>query len=378
MHLLFHRTTPWNAPIRGSTNTLAGLFSEAGHDVTYVEGTAHLGHLVRGGRYLQSWARGPRQEAGAWVFTPLTLAPYAGSGAFASPEAVDRAYRSAVPSIAGLAGKLNGPVDVVWAARPGASALGSLFPDALLLMQVVDYYPAWGPHLRALEARDYARADLVLSIGHAVTHHLTGSLGVPPDKILTLGQGVFLDRYEPSLRQPKSIADLPRPRAVWVGQTAKVDPALFEEAARELAELGGSLLMIGPETEWSRAFANRYSHIRSLGAIPPEKTPAYLVHCDLGLMLYDQSRPEVYKGQHPLKLYEYAAAGLAVLTTPHDEFEWLQPPVMTVRQPAEVAGSIRAAWRDRATWREKTRAFAARHDWRAKQREAEAAIQALR
>ena len=37
MHVLFHRVTPWRSAIRGSTNTLASLFAEAGHDVTYVE-----------------------------------------------------------------------------------------------------------------------------------------------------------------------------------------------------------------------------------------------------------------------------------------------------------------------------------------------------
>ena len=378
MHLLFHRTTPWRAPIRGSTNTLAGLFAEAGHDVTYVEGTAHLGHLARGGRYRRSWARGPRREDGARVFTPFTALPYAGSGAFATPDAVDRAYRSAVPSIARTARRGHGPVDVVWAARPGASALGALFPRATLVMQVVDFYPAWGAHLRKLERRDYARADLVVSIGHAVTHHLTHSLGVPEAKILTLGQGVFAERYDSSVPEPAPLADLPRPRAVWVGRTSKVDSALFEAAALALARLGGSLTLIGPHTAWSHAFAARHAHVRSLGAMPPEETPRYLVHSDLGLMLYDQSRPEIYRGQHPLKLYEYAAAGLAILTTPHDEFDWLRPPVLTVRDAREVTAAVCEAWREREAWRTQTRAFAEGHDWREKQREAEAAIRALR
>ncbi|MEM1056846.1 MAG: hypothetical protein AAGI52_15085 [Bacteroidota bacterium] len=380
MHLLFHRVTPWHAAIRGSTNTLAGLFADEGHAVTYMEGTAHLGHLLRGGRYRQSWAKGPRREKGAWVFTPLTLFPYAGSGAFATPDAVDRAYSTAIPSISSQVARSGaGPVDAIWAARPGGSALGRLFPDAALVMQVVDYYPAWGgDHIRALEERDYARADLVVSIGHAITHHLTATLGVPEAKVLTLGQGVFAERYRPSLQEPAEIADLPHPRAIWVGWTAKVDSALFEVAAQTLADLGGSLVLIGPETDWSRQFRERHSHVRVLGAKPPEETPAYLVHSDLGLMLYDQSKPEVYKGQHPLKLYEYAAAGLAILTTPHDEFDWLQPPVVTVREATEVDGAVRDAWRDRDAWRETTHAFAEQHDWREKQRQAETAIQALR
>lgn len=380
MHVLFHRVTPWRAAIRGSTNTLAGLFAEAGHAVTYMEGAAHPGHLLRGGRYRESWAQGPRREEGAWVFTPFTPLPYAGSGFFATPAAVDRSYASAIPSIRSLTEEGgNGPVDVIWAARPGGSALARLFPDVPLVMQVVDYYPAWGGnHVRALEESDYSRADLVVSIGHAITQHLTETLGVSEAKVLTLGQGVFPDRYASSLPEPIELADLPHPRAIWVGWTAKVDPDLFEAAALTLADLGGSLVLIGPETDWSRAFASRHSHVRTLGAKPPEETPTYLVHSDIGLMLYDQSKPEVYKGQHPLKLYEYAAAGLAILTTPHDEFDWLKPPVLTIREPAQVDEALRAAWRERDSWSESVRAFASVHDWREKQRLAESAIQALR
>lgn len=377
MHLLFHRVTPWHAAIRGSTNTLASLFVEAGHAVTYIEGTAHLGHLIRGGRYRDSWKKGPRHEAGARVFTPLTLFPYAGGGAFATPSAADRAYATAIPSISGqVARGGQGPVDVVWAARPGASALSRLFPDALLVMHVVDYYPAWGgDHIRALEEQDYRRADLVVSIGHAITRHLTETLRVPESKVLTLGQGVFPERYDPSLPEPEAIADLPHPRAVWVGWTAKVDSALFEAAASSLQALGGSLILIGPPTDWSREFERRHEHVRALGPKPPEDTPSFLVHSDIGLMLYDQSKPEVYKGQHPLKLYEYAAAGLGILTTPHDEFEWLDPPVSTVRHAGDVAAALPDVWRDQGAWREKAKAFAALHDWRVKQRIAEQAIQ---
>jgi hypothetical protein len=292
---------------------------------------------------------------------------------------VGRAYRSAVPGIRPLAERSgHGPVDVVWAARPGASALGQVFPEARLVMQVVDYYPAWGgEHMRALEETDCARADLVVSIGHAITDHLTRTVGVPEDKILTLGQGVFPERYAADLPEPAEIADLPRPRAVWVGWTAKVDPAMFEAAAVAMRGLGGSLILIGPETDWSRAFAARHGHVRALGARPPEATPAFLVHADLGLMLYDQSKPEVYKGQHPLKLYEYAAAGLSILTTPHAEFGWLRPPVLTVAGASGVEGALREAWASREAWRGRVLAFAAEHDWREKQRAAESAIRAL-
>ena len=378
MHVLFHRTTPWRGAIRGSTNTLASLFAARGHAVTYLEGTAHPGHLLRGSRYADSWRRGPRREAGAWVTTPFTPLPFAGRGAWATPAAADRAYRSArIPRL--IRGSGHGDVDALWVARPGGSALGRVFPDATLAMQVVDYYPAFGgPHVRALEERDYARADLVVSIGHAVTDYLTRELGVPEARVLTLGQGVFAERYGPELAEPEALAALPRPRAVWVGRTRKLDPKLTEAAVAWLERAGGSLALVGEPTPWSRALASRHGHVALLGAIPPEQTPPLLVHADLGLMLYDQRRAEVYRGQHPLKLYEYAAAGLAVVSTPHDEYRWLKPPVVEARDAVGVARAMEQAWAERDGRRDAGRAFAARHDWRDKQARAEAALRAAR
>ena len=57
-------------------------------------------------------------------------------------------------------------------------------------------------------------------------------------------------------------------------------------------------------------------------------------------MLYDRSRASVYKGQNPLKLYEYLAAGLSVLSTPHDEYEYVNPPVIIVENTEDIAPAV--------------------------------------
>ncbi|MEO1728294.1 MAG: hypothetical protein AAFR95_14835 [Bacteroidota bacterium] len=365
MHVLFHRTTPWKAPIRGSTNIFAQLFAEDGYAVTYMEGTAHLGHVVKRNRYGRSWKQGPRREDDAWVFTPLTPIPFMGTGTFATPEAADRSYRSASGAIRKAVEQGGqGSPDVLWVARPGASALKAIFPDALLAVQVVDYYPAFGgAHMQALERQDYARADVLFSIGHALTRYLTDELSVPASKIVTLGQGVFNERFEVAGAEPSDLDGLPHPRAVWVGWTDKVDAALFEETARVIGEQGGSVVLIGGITDWARAYADRHPHVRLLGPRPPEETPALLVRCDIGLMLYDQNRQAIYRGQHPLKLYEYAAAGLGIVSTPHDEFATLQPPVVTVERADQIGAALQPLLAPTSDRREAQRAFARSHDW---------------
>ena len=58
-------------------------------------------------------------------------------------------------------------------------------------------------------------------------------------------------------------------------------------------------------------------------------------------MIYDRKKQSVYKGQHPLKLYEYLASGLPVVSTPHDEFSTLNPPIKVVTKESEITDSIR-------------------------------------
>uniref|UniRef100_A0A832M2K2 Glycosyltransferase family 1 protein n=1 Tax=Oscillatoriales cyanobacterium SpSt-402 TaxID=2282168 RepID=A0A832M2K2_9CYAN len=106
----------------------------------------------------------------------------------------------------------------------------------------------------------------------------------------------------------------------------------------------------------------------------PELVPAYLCHSDLGLMLYDCNRPGIYRGQHPLKLYEYAAAGLSILSTPHAEYQYIAPPVIQLRGVDEIASAIDLALAERGTWSSRARQFAEQYSWTVKFKQVESII----
>ena len=333
--------------------------------MSYMQGMVHLGNvLARTGRW-QSWKIGPRFDEDACVFTPLSLIPFSRVWPFNTKYAAKFSYLTCIPGIRSSLQKCGkGDPDIIWSANPGSAALKKVFPNARLVFQVVDYYPAFsGSSIRAIERLDYEAADHILVIGETLKNYLLNEYTICPEKITVLGQGVFVDRYSPDLREPEELALLTGPIAIWVGVLSKGDAAMFEAAAEALMRRGGNLVLIGPAAQWSDSLANRYSNVHLLGPRMPDEVPSYLVHSDIGLMLYDQSRKEVYKGQNPLKLYEYAAAGLPTISTQHDEYDYLDAPVIIIDEPEDIDGAIQDAIDNKEDYSIRSRKFAEIRSW---------------
>ncbi len=324
-----------------------------------------LGHIVKWKGYFEVWRRAPRDEGGVWIINPFTLLPIRDRFPLNKQSWMDTSYRLSIPSIASLLqrGGIQEP-DIIWAARPGGAVFKTLFPKSKLVMQVVDFYPAFrGDYIKAIEKRDYQAADHVFLIGHAMLEYITEELGIDAGKVTVLGQGVSLEHYFRNINPPEDLTTIPGPRAVWVGVLQKADVSMFEEAAKSLLAMGGSVVLIGQPSEWAVEMQRNYGNVYLLGSKSPVDVPAYLLHCDIGLMLYARGKKSVYYGQNPLKLYEYAAAGLVILSTPHREYDFIKAPVIELDSPSDVSNGIKRALAERNVFRQKALAFSRRHDW---------------
>jgi hypothetical protein len=365
-HVLFHRPTVWASDIQCSTKVLARLTAARRLQTTYLQAPLDPVHLLRGpGGYLRVWRQSPFDADGVRVVTPATPVPVRDIWPLNSLAAAGLRYRLALPGLR----RLVGDPDLIWTTVPGSgAALRRIFPRARLVFHVVDYYPAFrGDAVKPLEQSDYSVADAVYTIGHSLADYVVSELGIAKDKVRVLGQGADMAVYAPEQAEPAALTSAPAPRAVWTGVLGKGDPGLFEALAQVMQARGGSLILIGPGAPWADALAARFAGtVRLVGSVAPAELPAWLRHCDLGVMLYDRARQEVYRGQNPLKLYEYAAAGLPALSTPHDEFAHLEPPVLQVRTEAEIGPAIARALSDAPAWRARVAQFAQANTWQSK------------
>lgn len=369
-HILFHRPTLWASDIQCSTKVLARLCAQRGFDVSYLENPLDPIHLLRGKGYVREWQKAPYNDRGVRVLNLATPVPVRDIWPLNTRIASYQKYCLMMPSLRASAIADGRPApDLIWTTVPGSvRALKKSFPEAQVVFHVVDYYPAFrGSAVVPLERQDYAQADAIYVIGQSLQAYLVHDLKVPAEKVTVLGQGAELEIYQTNTFTPDEIVDLPHPRAIWCGVLAKGDPGLFEALAQTMSTCGGSVILIGPEAPWAQDLARRMPEtVTCLGPKAPPDLPGYLKAADIGVMLYDRGKQEVYRGQNPLKLYEYTAAGLPVLSTAHDEFDTLHPPVQQIAQEADIALAVERVLAHMQEEQTKVSLFAAQHSWQAK------------
>jgi glycosyltransferase involved in cell wall biosynthesis len=184
-----------------------------------------------------------------------------------------------------------------------------------------------------------------------------------PRRRLHLPNGVDVRHFAERRLTPADYASIPAPRVVYVGAMAEwFDFELLAYAARQRPGL--SFVMIGPP-ELARRRLPELPNLHVIGARPWEQLPAYLQHAAVGLIPFDiRNHRDLVRGVNPLKLYEYAAAGLPVVSVAWPELQRLNAPIELAQEPADFIQAI-----DRMVASpplpDALRAFSALHDWEA-------------
>lgn len=210
-----------------------------------------------------------------------------------------------------------------WVFNPAAEVIAGRLGEETLIYHCVDEYTAFSgvasPALAELEERLLAASDLVLvsaerlyeSKAHANRHtHL-------------VRHGVDFEHFrrvlDDSTQVPEEMADLPRPVIGFFGLIADwVDVDLMAELARRFPE--GSLVVIGKATT-DVSVLEGLPNVHLLGRKPYAQLPAYCKSFDVALMPFRIN--ELTLNSNPLKVREYLAAGLPVVSTPIPEVEVL-------------------------------------------------------
>jgi glycosyltransferase involved in cell wall biosynthesis len=286
-------------------------------------------------------AAGPvrEQEPNIFVLDPVAIPAYGIPGVRGLNHSLLRAQVLPAMRRLGFRRAVN------WVANPVAAVVAGSLGEEALIYHCTDEATAFAGvptrALVALERKLLRRADIVI----VSSQRLYESKTRENPRTVLVRHGVdhrhFRRALEPATTVPPEIAGLPRPVIGYFGRMGVdwVDVELLTHVAREFS--GGSLVLLGEVTTDLGELA-ALPNVHLLGRRPYEELPRYCRGFDVALLPFPVS--EVTLNANPLKVREYLAAGLPVVSTPIPEVEFLRQ-CRIGRDRDEFVAEIRAALR---------------------------------
>jgi glycosyltransferase involved in cell wall biosynthesis len=355
-------------PIRVGGHHFARLFLRMGARVAWCAGPLSPVNFIKRNdetrARLRLWRRG-----GAWLedgrlfaYAPMTLLPYRPYPVFDRPGVARRTLRYTLPGLRTRLLKAGfGRVDILWMS-PGSPFLALLdeLPHDLSVYRMSDdtaLFPDAPRSFARLEEEALSRCDLVIATARRLERRAR-SLGAR--RVMYLPNACEPEPFaaEP-LAEPADVATLGRPRAVYAGAIDSwFDADLVAGAARALPRW--EFVLIGPVRADLRALAGS-PNVRVLGPRPYCDLPAYLRHADAGIVPFRIT--PMTQAIHPIKVYEYCAAGLPVVATPMEETVEMDAPLRLARDAEGFARALEAGLGDGPGERTRRLAYARANTW---------------
>jgi glycosyltransferase involved in cell wall biosynthesis len=339
----------WHAGLPTNRQQIMIRAARRGHRVLFVETGGHIGrhlwHLVTGpnrGSVARRLLGGERPVEAITVEKAVTLMPWGQK--FPLANRINSRLTGARVRLAGRG--LEGP-RVLWLYDPTAFELVGRAGEDLTVYDVVDDYAEQvGPDAR--RRRFVTEADeAAASRSHVVFATTSGlyerHLARNPETHL-VRNGADFEHFSHTNGTATEVQALAGPVVGFAGNLTadKVDFSLLEAAAR--ARPGWSFVLLGPPAENARAALGRLAgldNVHLLGFRPYDELPAYVSGFSVGVIPY---RATAYtRNCWPLKVYEYLAAGKAVVASGVPELGGMEPDVELVDGAEEFVAAIETA-----------------------------------
>ncbi|MCA9473005.1 MAG: glycosyltransferase [Nitrospirales bacterium] len=235
----------------------------------------------------------------------------------------------------------------------------ALKPD-YLVFHVRDAYPeepGWTSNDQMIFEKLADQSDLIIASGQAMASCLPSS---HHERAVIIPNGADAETFinGTNASYPDDLAQIPHPRVCYAGRlTAKIDlPLLYELALTRphyhfiiiglIANYG--LLASASSSNgldvWLHAIQEiqKLPNVHYLGAKDPTELPAYITRTDVNIMIYatHSKNARWAKFCYPLKLHEYLATGLPVVSSPLAAIDPFQDVVASANSKEEWLDAI--------------------------------------
>jgi glycosyltransferase involved in cell wall biosynthesis len=266
---------------------------------------------------------------------------------------------------------------IVWTFMPNVSGLLGACRERLVVYHCVDEYSAFTgvprTSLLAMERELLKRADVVISSSERLSEdrrRLNPNSHFVPHGVDLKHFGRALD---PILPVAPDLAEVRRPVIGFFGLIADwVDLDLVAAMARRRPQWSFALIgKVAADTAPLRGLAN----VRLLGQKPYAALPFYCRGLDVGIIPFRTNT--LTQKANPLKMREYLAAGLPVVSTPMPEVARYRTLVRLAPDPEAFLSACEAALGERNAAQDRARAAAmASESWEGRVQEMERLVAA--
>lgn len=361
----------WNSPSQVGSHHLAKGFANRGWDVGFLSDPISPLHLLHGiNQELKDrwkvYQAGGRLEYNnkIWCYVPA---------AFCTPN--NRAFlRSAwlqrnwniltIPPITRKI-KQNGfdPVDILYLCNANDLYLLKKIQHNKSVYRIADFnsgLPKSTPASRSAEKDIASSVDLVLYSARNLEDYVNS---LNPKNSLYFPNGVDYQHFANGSRLfPQEFEQINKPIALYVGAMFDwFDFELINRAAQKLPEI--SFVLIGRD-DMAKKRLLKLPNIHILGAKPFDELPSYIHNADVGLIPFDiNNHPDLLNSVNPLKLYEYLACGLPVISVGWKELQTMNTPAILYKDLDEFTMKIRETCTQGKVHQQELTAYASQHDW---------------
>ena len=254
---------------------------------------------------------------GLGIFHGSPLLPVSGSRYLA--EFTQRRWYAAIRR---RAKRLGITRPILWISRPEFSGALGRMNESISIYHIVDEYGGYTSQNEATRQRLWeAERQLIDAVDFsiAVSSELVSNKGSHSGTVHLVENAVDVDafiRVQHSGMTPADLSGIPRPRLGYCGLIGKrLDLALLKELAR--CRPDGSIVLVGKVDTRDCAHdleeLGEMENVYILGERDVSEVPAYITGFDVGLLPYQLNLET--KNISPLKMYEYLAAGIPVVST---------------------------------------------------------------
>lgn len=354
--VLFLSSDDWSSGLKTSKYHMARCLADDGYTVLYVNSiglrtpTLTARTLSRIISRLRSVFQGvTKVRDNVYVFTPLVIP-------FHKYLIINRLNRLLlVVSIRILLWRMKLRDPELWVFLPNHAKLVGAFGERIALYYCVDEHTLFdgvdSKAMSALEGELIKKVDLVV----ATARSLYESKGRQAKRIVYLPHGVdvahFRKALDPATAIPDDMRNLPHPVIGFFGLIEEwIDLDIIAAAA--LKHLEWSFVLLGKVVVDISRFRD-IKNLHFLGPQPFAMLPAYCKAFDCGILPFKITDMTIHV--NPLKMREYLAAGLPVISTDLPEVRLNSPIVRIARDSTEFCVQIENAVKENANRHEISR-----------------------